>query len=116
MMQNYYRPQQMMYRAFPVSSEAEANSITVDFNGMPTYFHNQVTNEIYIKQFDIKTGITSMQKYIKAESDNKPVNESKDIEDKSILEDKINGLNERIDGLKSMIEKISVKEGVKNAK
>lgn len=116
MLQNYYnRPQQMIYRAIPVSSEAEVNNITVDFNGMPTYFHNQVTNEIYIKQFDIKSGLTTIQKYIKFEADSKPNNESKEAEKENVLEKQINALNDRIDGLKLMIEKMNVKE-VKNAK
>lgn len=114
-MQNYLRPQPMMYRALPVSSEAEINNITVDFNGMPTYFHNQLTNEIFIKQFDIKTGITTLQKYVKFEGDSKPNNENKEQEKENILEKQINGLNDRIDTLQSMIEKLSVKE-VKNAK
>ena len=107
-----FRPQ---YRAIPVSSEAEINSVTVDFNGMPTYFHNQVTNEIFVKQFDMKTGITTLHKYIKFEGDSKPNNESKNESNINLYKKDFNALNERIDGLKQMIEKINIKE-VKNAK
>ena len=41
------------YKVMPISNEAEINNYTVDFNGTPTYFHNQTTNEILLKQFDL---------------------------------------------------------------
>ena len=120
-MQNYlqqpqYRPQQVFYKALPVTSEAEMNTYTVDFNGMPTYFHNQATNEIYVKQFDIRTGLTTTQKYIKFEHDSKPVSESKEEINKNIYEEDFNALNERLDGLERLIKNINIEKGVKNAK
>lgn len=107
-MQNYmpqYRP--MVYRTLPVSSEAEMNSITVDFNGTPTYFHNQLTNEIYVKQFDIKTGLTTTQKFIKSdgtEGQEPKGNVKSDID----YSENFNAINDRIDVLKSMIEKLAI--------
>lgn len=103
-MQNFmYKP--MVYRALPVSSEMEANNITVDFNGMPTYLHNQSTNEIYVKQFDIKTGLTTTQKYVKSDGTEKPTSEIKPEIDISLFNEKIDVLTDRIDGLEQMLEK-----------
>lgn len=103
-MQNYmYKP--MVYRALPVSSEMEANNITVDFSGMPTYLHNQQTNEIYVKQFDIKTGLTTMQKYVKSDG---TINDSAGVKpdfDINAYDEKLNTLNERMDDLEKMLEK-----------
>ena len=119
-MQNYLQPQQFrqqtFYKALPVASEAEMNTYTVDFNGMPTYFHNQSTNEIYVKQFDIRTGLTTIQKYIKLEHDSKPVNESKEETNINLYEKDFNALNERLDGLEKLIKNINIEKGVKNAK
>ena len=118
--QPQFRPQmQMFYKALPVTSEAEMNTYTVDFNGMPTYFHNQALNEIYVKQFDIKTGLTTTQKYIKFEADSKPNNESKTEKGINIYKDDFEALNDRLDGLEKMIKNISVNnevKGVKNVK
>jgi hypothetical protein len=118
--QPQYRQMQMVYKAMPVTSEAEMNTYTVDFNGMPTYFHNQATNEIYVKQFDIKTGLTTTQKYIKFERANKPVEENKTEIDRSIYSENFNALNERLDSLEKLIKNFQVNsndiKGVKNVK
>ena len=69
----YYnsQPQQInptqSYKVIPVSSKNETNSAIADFNGTPLYFHNQSNNEIYIKQFDIKTGVTTLQEFKRVE-------------------------------------------------
>ena len=124
-MQNFVQPQltnfrpQMFYKALPVTSEAEMNTYTVDFNGMPTYFHNQASNEIYIKQFDIRTGLTTTQKFIKFEADNKPNNESKTEDNINLFKEDFEALNSRLNGLEKMIENLQRKDdikGVKNAK
>lgn len=129
-MQNYsnltfpqqFRSQQAFYRALPVMSEAEMNTYTVDFNGMPTYFHNQATNEIYVKQFDIRTGLTTTQKFIKSEGDSKPNLESKSQNDISAYKDELNAIYGKLDGLEEIISKLKIEskgndiKGVKNAK
>lgn len=103
-MQNFmYKP--MVYRALPVSSEMEANNITVDFSGMPTYLHNQQANEIYVKQFDIKTGVTTMQKFVKSDGTEGETTENKPDFDINVYNEKINSLNERINDLEKMLEK-----------
>ena len=98
-----YKP--MVYRALPVSSEAEVNNITVDFNGMPTYLHNQSTNEIYVKQFDIKTGLTSTQKFVKFDGTEGDLKGAKSDFDVSIYNDKLNALTSRIEGLEEKLDK-----------
>ena len=92
-----YRP--MVYRALPVSSESEMNAITVDFNGMPTYFHNQQTNEIYVKQFDIKTGLTTIQKFIKSDGTEKPSGDENPSIDMSLYDEKLNAITDRLTAL-----------------
>ena len=106
--QQQYRP--MVYRALPISSEMEMNNTTVDFSGAPTYFHNQTNNEIYVKQFDIKTGLTTTQKYIKADNAGHEIGGGKSDFDIKTYEDKLEVINDRLDGLEKMI----AKKGAKN--
>lgn len=122
-MQNYLQQPQfarpMFYKALPIANEAEMNNYTVDFNGMPTYFHNQATNEIYVKQFDIRTGLTSTQKFIKFEPSSKPNLGSKEENSKDVFKDELNAIYGKIDGLQEAIKNISRNndiKGVKNAK
>lgn len=107
---------QSIYKALPVTSEAEMNTYTVDFNGMPTYFHNQATNEIYVKQFDIRTGLTTTQKFIKFEGDSKPISESKIENNKDIYKEDFEAINGRLNGLQKMIENLQRKEDIKGVK
>ncbi len=122
-MQNYLQQPQfarsMFYKALPIANEAEMNTYTVDFNGMPTYFHNQATNEIYVKQFDIRTGLTTTQKFIKSEGNNKPNLESKEENNIDLYKKDVDALNGRLNSLEKMIDNLNKKEdikGVKNAK
>ena len=122
-MQNYLQQPQfvrpMYYKALPIANEAEINNYTVDFNGMPTYFHNQATNEIYVKQFDIKTGLTSTQKFVKFEPASKPMAESKCENKKDIYKDELDAIYGKLNGLEEVIKKINKNDdikGVKNAK
>ena len=109
-MQNYlpqppyqqYRP--MGYKVIPVSNEFEINNITVDFNGAPSYFHNQNLNEIYIKQFDMKTGLTTTQKYVKSDNVGQDLTGINPETRVNTYEEKFNALNERIDSLRELIE------------
>lgn len=114
--QPQFRPQMSFYKALPVTSEAEMNTYTVDFNGMPTYFHNQATNEIYVKQFDIKTGLTTTQKYIKFEADSKPVNESKEQKGINTYKDDFNALNERLNSIENLLKNRVANNDIKGAK
>jgi hypothetical protein len=114
-MQNYlqqpqynYRP--LFYKALPIANEAEMNNVTVDFNGAPTYFHNQMTNEIFVKQFDLKTGITSTQKFVRFEEENKPEEKNTDYNEK------FDALNGRLEGLEKLIKNIQTNNDIKGAK
>ena len=123
-MQNYLQqaPQfarPMFYKALPIANEAEMNNYTVDFNGMPTYFHNQATNEIYVRQFDFRTGLTTTQKFVKSEPSSKPNLESKEENNKDVLKEELNAIYGKIDGLQEAIKKLNKNDdikGVKNAK
>ena len=102
-----YRP--LFYKALPIANEAEMNNYTVDFNGTPTYFHNQMTNEIYVRQFDIRTGLTTSQKFVRFETSNKPIEESKEENKKDVFKEeldtiygKLNGLEEKINDIKGV--------------
>ena len=109
-MQNYmpqYRGinQTIGYKVIPVSSLNEVNAITVDFNGTPTYFHNQANNEIYVKRFDIQTGLTTTQKFIKTDKPESDLSEAKPETGINSYDEKLDAINERIDGLKELLEK-----------
>lgn len=98
-----YQPNyRTFYKAVPIGSELEMGNIAVEYNGMPTYFHNQSTDEIYVKYFDIKTGLTPIAKYVRSD---KATDESKEEEKTNMYDEKINAINERLDGLCEMLEK-----------
>lgn len=106
-MQNYLPQPQFRsigYRIIPIANEFEMNNVTVDFNGTPTYFHNQNTNEIYTKQFDIKTGLTTTQKFIHSDNAGQDLKEENPSIDINTYDEKINAINERLDGLAELIE------------
>jgi len=95
----------MGFKVVPVANEFEMNNITVDFNGTPTYFHNQNSNEIYVKQFDIKTGLTTTQKFIHSDGANGDLTQVKPEESINLYEEKFNAINERLDGLYELLDK-----------
>ena len=108
---NPYQPNGL--RIIPVSSDSEINAFTTEFNGMPTYFHNQATNEIVIKQFDIKTGLTSIQKYAKTDGAELSHSEKKEEESINLYTEKLNSINDRIDSLSLSIENLIDAKGGK---
>lgn len=117
---NYNQFQQnrpVFYKALPIANEAEMNNYTVDFNGTPTYFHNQMSNEIYVRQFDMRTGLTSTQKFVKFEPISTPVEENKE-EKKDVYKEELDAIYGKLNGLEETIRKINRDDikGVKNAK
>ena len=94
-------------------SENEINNITVDFNGTPTYFHNQSNNEIYVKQFDIRTGLTTTQKFIKPEHAEHELSHDKPSESIKTCQEDIQGLKDRITVLEQTLEETQAKGGKK---
>lgn len=92
----YQSQQHLIYKMLPVSSIEEINSTPVDFNGAPTYFHNQPTDEIYIKQFDVRTGLSNLQVYNRKINESKPKNENP-------LEKDLNVIKQRLDTLEKAL-------------
>lgn len=96
----YQQPSQF-YKVIPISNKTDTSKFVAEFNGTPIYFHNQTTNEIYIKQFDVKTGVTTLQEFRRAELPLDGGNTQKDINpyenDFRLINDKIDGLRETFD-------------------
>ena len=96
-------------KIIPVTNRQEANSTQVDYSGLPTFFYNQTTGEIYKKQFDVSTGLATFQDYVK--SDKPILNENEGLGGKDI-----NAIMSRLDGLEETLKKMFEPKGVKNAK
>lgn len=118
-MQQYQPPQpvhtpqvQQSFKIIPISNKNETNAIIADLNGTPLYFHNLSNNEIYIKQFDIKTGLTSLQEFQKIHPENVDSKEN----EKVTFETSFNAINERLDGFNNKLDKLlnSKVENVEN--
>ena len=101
--QQQFRPLNNNLKIIPVTNRQEANSTQVDYSGVPTFFYNQTTGEIYKKQFDIQTGLATFQEYVK--SDKPILNENEPISSNSYKED-INAILSRIDGLEDTLKKL----------
>ena len=100
------------FRVVPIANETEINSIADDYSGIPIYFHNRSSNEIIVKQFDIKTGLTTIQKYVKSDSTEGQISKENVKSDVDYSEN-FNAINDRIDGLKLMIENLNEAKGGK---
>lgn len=98
------------FRIIPVGSETEINSIAEDYSGVPAYFHNRSTNEIILKQFDMKTGITNIQKYIKSDAPNCEIIEGKSKIDINTLDEKLNMINDKLSCLDKTLGELTVTE------
>lgn len=83
------------YRVIPVANEASMGNVPVDYNGNPTYFHNQSTDEICIRYFDIRTGITSDIKYVRANGI---------AQTNAGYDDQLKAINERLDSMAEAIK------------
>lgn len=89
------------FRMIPIANESDMAGVTVDYSGNPTYFHNQSTNEIYIKYFDIKTGLTPIIKYVREDSI-KPVEKPAEVVPN--YTEQLDKLNEKFDKITKMLE------------
>ena len=106
-MTQYYTPTpqpQMQYRIVPVTSRNEAEAITPDINGAPTFFFNRGSNEVYLKQMDMQTGLSIFKEFIE-----KPIAEA---EAKPLIS--IDTLNAKLDEIKSLMEQSGKKKAVKD--
>lgn len=100
-MPNYYTqpvtPQpQVQYKMTQVTSRNEADATIPDVSGAPTFFFNRGTNEVYLKQMDLQTGMAMFKEYIE-----KPV-EQTPVETKPVVD--ITTLNEKLDAIKALLE------------
>lgn len=114
----YQYGQQQQFNQFrqlkiiPVTNRAEANSTQVDYSGVPTFFYNQTTGEIYKKQFDINTGLATFQDYKRTEPSDEPITKEITYLDMETYQENYNALMSKLDGLYSIVKD----KGVKNAK
>lgn len=113
--QPYQRPLNNL-KIIPVTNRQEANCTQVDYSGIPTFFYNQTTGEIYKKQFDVQTGLATFQDYVKSD---KPILDEKEQVSNNLSKEDLNAIMSRLDGLEETIKKlvkIDEPKGVKNAK
>lgn len=114
--QPYQYGMQRQLRIIPITNKQEANSTQVDYNGVPTFFYNQSTGEIYKKQFDISTGLATFQEYTLTGS---PISNENTQTGNITYKDELNAIYGKIDGLEQTIKellKIDDVKGAKNAK
>lgn len=110
--QQQFRPLNNL-KIIPVTNRQEANSTQVDYSGVPIFFYNQTTGEIYKKQFDISTGLATFHEFVKSD---KPISNENDVLNSNSYKDELNAIMIRIDGLEETIRKMFEPKGVKNAK
>jgi len=91
----------------PVTNMAEANAYRVDVNGTPTFFYNAGANEIYLKRTNLQTGLADFIVYKKAEQ---PISEVKEQKGINTYEENFKALNDKIDGLYSLLKPIETPE------
>lgn len=119
---NPYLPQPQTQRQQPnflkmiaVTNKEEATATPVEFNGVPMFFFNQNTNEIYLKQFDIVTG-GKLETYRKVDA--KEEEKTQEVK-QPVSNEEFKALNGKIDELKSLIATVleqQADKGGKNAK
>lgn len=93
------------YKIIPIANDLEMGSITVEYNGTPTYFHNQSTDDIYVKYFDIKTGLTPTIKYVRSDKVNQ--GEQNNTAAEVNYDEQFKAVNERLD---SVVEALKQQE------
>ena len=107
--QQIQQPQQQGYKVIPISNKNETNSVITDFNGTPIYFHNLSSNEIYIKQFDIKTGLATLQEFKRVEqlSEDKQVNINPYADDFKSINKKLDSIEKLLTPVEEKTKKVS---------
>jgi hypothetical protein len=91
--------QQIGFKVIPVANIEEANASQVDLNGNPVFFYNKGKNEIYLKQFNIQTGLADFYTFSKMEM----VNGNMEAPTPITKED-FKQINEKLDGLYSILK------------
>lgn len=100
----------------PVTSPDEAKAFMVDTNGTPTFFYNAGANEIYLKRTNLQTGSADFFIFRLQERPRTDVKTEKGV---NTYKEDFKALNDKIDGLYSLlgqpVEEPKTK-GAKNAK
>lgn len=94
----------------PVSTVEEAKAYIVDPFGTPTLFYNAGKNEVYLKRTNKQTAEAEFFTFAKLDESLSDIKEEKNI---NTYEDNFKALNEKIDGLYSLLEP-KTKKAVKN--
>lgn len=97
----------------PVTNIAEANAYRVDVNGTPTFFYNAGTNEVYMKRTNLQTGLADFIVFTKAEQ---PITEVKPQKGTNTYEENFKALNDKIDGLYSLLKPAEITEEISETK
>ena len=90
----------------PVTNIEEANAFRVDLNGTPTFFYNAGKNEVYLKRTNTQTGLADFIIFGKVEQ---PRTEEKTNLNTNAYEKDFKAINEKIDGLYSLLSTLSQK-------
>lgn len=98
--QNSLPQQATGFKTIPVANIEEANATQTDMSGNPMFFYNKGQNEIYIKQFDIKTGAAIFQIFRHVAE---PVAHENPSTGLNISEKQYKVLNDKLDALYSML-------------
>ena len=87
---------QVQFKTIPVTNRNEADAFIPDVNGSPLFFFNRGSNEIYLKQLDLQTGLAIFKEYVEKQP---AVNPTSTIT--------VETLNEKIDALKDIINQLT---------
>ena len=111
--QQFAQPTPQGFKVVPVTNIEEANASQVDLQGNPIFFYNKGKNEIYLKQFNIQTGLADFYVFAKAQA---PANEVKPVDSINAYEKEFKAINDRLDGLYSILkpDEPKTKKVVKN--
>lgn len=90
----------------PVTNIEEANAFRVELNGVPTFFYNAGKNEVYMKRTNTQTGLADFIVFGKVEQ---PKTEPKQNLSTNTYEKDFKALNDKIDGLFSLVSTLSQK-------
>lgn len=100
--QNQNTVQTQCFSIIPVTSEQEATAYRVDMFGMPTFFYNSATNEVYLKRINTQNGNADFIKFARIEKANNIYNEQ--IETNEYM-NKLNSIEHKLNCLLPMNEK-----------
>lgn len=106
----YTQPQGKL-NALPVGNIEEARAYIVDMQGTPTLFYNASKNEVYLKKTNVQTGSADFFTFQVVSAPESKPKEEKNI---NISKEDLKAINDKIDGLYSLLEPKSVKKGAKN--